>query len=124
MSHPNDLNWSISADGSRIAITSSDQLREQVRILALAHGTQQNVQLLHGWHIHSLSWARDGNALFAAAQSTNYMIVRIEADGKTHVLLERGKDHWLSSPVSSPDGRYLAFSQQTFENNVWLLENF
>ena len=26
-------------------------------------------------------------------------------------------------PVS-PDGRYLAFSQRTLENNVWLLENF
>jgi Tol biopolymer transport system component len=66
----------------------------------------------------------DGNALFAsAAQSTEYLIVRIELDGKTHVLLNRGRNQWLGSLVPSPDGRYLAFRQQTFENNVWLLEN-
>jgi Tol biopolymer transport system component len=52
------------------------------------------------------------------------MIVRIEGDGKTRVLLNQGRDHWLANPVASPDGRHFAFSQQTFENNVWLLEDF
>jgi hypothetical protein len=61
--------------------------------------------------------------LFAAAQSTNYLLVRIEADGKTRALLDKGREHWLFAPISSPDGRHLAFSQQTFENNVWLLEH-
>jgi Tol biopolymer transport system component len=124
MSQPNDLNWSVSADGSRIAITSGNQLKEQVRILDLANGTEHNLQLPQGWSIWSLSWAKDGKALFAAAQSTSYMIVRIDADGKTRVLLDQGREHWLYAPISSPDGRQLAFTQQTFENNVWLLENF
>jgi len=124
LGRPNDLNWSVSADGSRIAITSSDQLSGQVRILDLADGTEHNLQLSHRWYIWSLSWANDGKALFAAAQSTEYMIVRIEMDGKTRVLLEKGREHWLSATSSSPDGRHLAFSQQTFQNNVWLLENF
>ena len=124
LSHPNDLNWSVSADGSRIAITSSDQLKEQVRILDLTDGAEHNVKLPPGWYIWSLSWAKDGKALFAAAQSTNYMIVRIETDGKTRVLLDKGREHWLYGPISSPDGRHLAFTQQTFENNVLLLENF
>jgi eukaryotic-like serine/threonine-protein kinase len=124
MGHPNDLNWSVSADGSRIAITSSDQLKEQVRILDLGDGTEHNLQLPQGWYIWSLSWARDGKALFAAAQSTNYMIVRIDADGESRVLLDKGREHWLYAPISSPDGHHLTFTQQTFENNVWLLENF
>jgi eukaryotic-like serine/threonine-protein kinase len=124
MSHPNDLNWCVSADGSRIAITSSDQLKGQVRIVDLAKGTEHNLRLPQGWYIWSLSWANDGKALFAAAQSTTYMIVRIESDGKTRVLLDEGREHWLDAPVASPDGRHLAFAQKTFENNVWLLENF
>jgi Tol biopolymer transport system component len=124
MSHPNDLNWSISADGSRIAITSGDQLRGQVRILNLADGAEHNLQLPAGWYVWSLTWTPDGKALFAAVQSTNYLVVRIEADGKTRVLLDKGREHWLFAPISSPDGRHLAFSQQTFENNVWLFEHF
>jgi Tol biopolymer transport system component len=124
MPQPNDLNWSVSADGSRIAITSRDQLKAQVRILDLADGTEHNLQLPQGWFVWSLSWAKDGKALFAAVQSTNYMIVRIESDGKTRVLLDEGRDHWLYAPFSSPDGRHLAFTQLTFDTNVWLLENF
>jgi eukaryotic-like serine/threonine-protein kinase len=124
MARPNDVNWSLSADGSRIAITSNDQLKEQVCFLDLANGAQREIPLPRGWGIWSLSWTRDGKALFAAAQSTSYMIVRIEADGKTRVLLDRGREHWLAFPISSPDGRHLAFTQQTFEDNVWLLENF
>jgi hypothetical protein len=50
--------------------------------------------------------------------------VRIEADGKTRVLLDKGRDHWLNAPVSSPDGHHLAYALQTFEDNVWLLDNF
>jgi len=124
ISRPNNVHWSVSAEGSRIAITSGDQLKEQVRILDLAGGTEHNLQLPHGWYIWSLSWAKNGKALFAAVQSTNYMIVRIDSDGKTHVLLDKGREHWLDAPISSPDGRQLAFTQQTFENNVWVLENF
>jgi dipeptidyl aminopeptidase/acylaminoacyl peptidase len=124
MSHPNDLNWSVSADGSRIAITSSDQLKDQVRILDLANGAEHNVQLSAGWYIWSLSWAQDGKALFAAAQSTHCMIARIESDGKIRVLLDQGREHFLYAPISSQDGHHLTFTQQTFQNNVWLLENF
>jgi Tol biopolymer transport system component len=65
-----------------------------------------------------------GKALFAAAQTTRYMIVRIETDGKTRVLLDKGRENWLNAPISSPDGRHLAFTEQTFQANVWLLENF
>ena len=52
------------------------------------------------------------------------MIVRLELDGKTHVLLHGGRKQGLASPCPSPDGRYLAFLQQTYGSNYWLFENF
>jgi Tol biopolymer transport system component len=118
--------WSISPDGLRIAISGWDQLPEKVRVLDLRNGTERTLPLPHGWILWAHDWAADSNALFAAAQSksTGYMIVRIELDGKISVLLDRGRSQWLGSPCPSPDGRHLAFSQQTFENNAWLLENF
>jgi eukaryotic-like serine/threonine-protein kinase len=121
-----DLDWKISQEGFRIAVFGGDQPRGQIRILDLRNGTEHNLQLQHGWYIWSLRWAADGNSLFVAAQSksTGYFIVRIDLDGKPTVLLNRGRNQWLGFPCPSPDGRHLAFSQQTFETNAWLLENF
>ncbi|MGO9339443.1 MAG: LpqB family beta-propeller domain-containing protein [Terracidiphilus sp.] len=119
-----NVDWSILSDGSTIAISSQDQLREKIRVLYLQDGSERNIPLPHGWLIWNVNWSADGKALFAAVQTTGYFIARVELDGKTRVLLDRGRVHWLSYPRVSPDGRFLAFSQRTFESNAWLLENF
>jgi len=118
------VDWRVSSNGSRIAVASLDQLREQVRIIDFRNGTERNLQLPHGWLIWGLSWTSDGNALFATGLLKEYFIARIELDGKTRVLLNRGRNQWLGSLCASPDGRHLAFSQRAFASNAWLLENF
>jgi eukaryotic-like serine/threonine-protein kinase len=119
----NDVQWRISPDGSHIAIASSSQLREQIRILDLQNGTERNLSLPKGWDITTLSWAADGKALFASGFSSKALLARIDLDGKTHVLLEPASA-WVSGPISSPDARHLAYFQGTVDNNYWLLENF
>jgi len=114
----------VSPEGLRIALASRNELREQVRILDFRVGAERNLSLPHGWRIYELGWTADGTALFAAARSTGYFIGRIELDGRTSVLLDRGRNQWLGYPHPSRDGRYLAFTQQTWESNAWLLENF
>jgi serine/threonine protein kinase/Tol biopolymer transport system component len=119
------VKWRVSPEGLRIAVTSLDQLHEQVRIIDFRNGTERNLQLPHGWTIWSLGWTANGNALFTTGLSTTgYFIARIELDGKTQVLLNRGRSQWLGLLCPSPDGRHLVFSQGTFDSNVWLLENF
>jgi serine/threonine protein kinase/dipeptidyl aminopeptidase/acylaminoacyl peptidase len=122
LGEPKDLEWSISPDGSHIAIASEDQLREQIRILDLQNGTERNLSVPKGWIIESISWAADGNALFAGVSSSKFALARIDLDGHTHTLLER--DGWVGLPSSSPDGRHLTFFQKTSDDNLWLLENF
>jgi Tol biopolymer transport system component len=125
LGRPTNLSVSVSPSGSRIALCSWDQLRDQVRILDLATSTERDLAVPRGWYIWSLSWTAEGDALFAAVQSTTgYLIIRIGLEGEIVVLLDRGRNNWLGHPYSSPDGRRLAFTQMTWENNVWLLENF
>ncbi len=125
LASPTGLDWKVSPEGSRIALSSQEQLPGQVRILDLANGGERIAGLPHGWGIWDLSWTANGDALFAAAWSTaGYFIARIELDGKTQVLLSRSRNQWLGSLCPSPDGRYLAFAQQTWDSNAWLLENF
>jgi serine/threonine protein kinase/Tol biopolymer transport system component len=116
--------FAISPDGAGIAVVIGDRPLTQVHILNLRNGTERSFGLPEGLRIWSINWTADGSALFAAAQSSEYVIARIELDGKTRVLLNRGRDQWLGYASPSPDGRHLAFTEQTFESNSWLLENF
>jgi hypothetical protein len=120
---PADAPFGISPDATHIAVAVGNRLSGQVHILDSRNNTEQTIPLPSAWQIHYVVWAADGNALFAAVHSTNYLLARIELDGKTHVLLDRGRNRFLDDPLPSPDGRQLAFAQQTFEANFWLLEN-
>jgi hypothetical protein len=54
---------------------------------------------------------------------SKHLIIRVDLDGKTDVLLDR-KGIWVGSLTLPPDGRHLAYSQATSDENVWLLDLF
>jgi len=110
--------WSISRDGNRIALA----VVKGVRLIDL-HGGAESELAMSGL-IWSLCWAPDGKTLYAALQAGDYQLVRIGLDGKTTVLLNRGRNQFLGNAIISPNGRYLAFSQQSYDTNAWLLQNF
>jgi hypothetical protein len=122
-------NWSISPAGSRIAVVNVNPQGKQISILELGDGAQRGpgereIPLPAEWRVFSFGWARQGNGFFATVAAPDYQIVRIGLDGKTSVLLDRARDAWLGDVAASADGLHLAFNQQTFEANVWLLEKF
>ncbi len=122
---PKSLGWAISPDASRIAIESSDQLKGQIRIIDLQKGTESNLSLPKGWlRVWSLGWTPDNKALVASGCADECSLARIGLDGKSSVLLHGGRNQNFYNPVSSPDGHNLAFAQQVWNSNVWLLENF
>jgi WD40 repeat protein len=121
---PSAMLWNLSPDGSSIALVTSDQLRGKIRILDLAKNTEHDISLPATWSIWMLSWTADGKALLLSAQSRDYFLARLEFDGKSSTLLNRGRAQWIGPNCPSPDGRRLAFSLQTFADNAWLLENF
>lgn len=118
------LNWRLSPDGSSIAICSQDQFPGRIVILHIPGGASQAIPLPAGWNLWNVDWAGDSSSLFVAAQTTTYFVAHIGLDGKAQVLFDGGRNHYLGYPSVSPDGRRLAFSQQTFETNAWLLQNF
>ena len=121
LGNPDDLSFALSPDGTRIAITSLDQLSKKVRVLDLANHAERDLSL--AYRATGLVWTSDGKAFLALAHQESVRLARIELDGTIHVLQDYGR-HSLSNLVPSPDGHYLAFSQRTLENNVWLIENF
>jgi hypothetical protein len=44
--------------------------------------------------------------------------------GRVQLLLNKAHIQWMHEPLVSPEGKHLAFQVETYESNVWLLENF
>jgi Tol biopolymer transport system component len=117
------LNWKISRDGSRIAISSTDRLPGKIRVIDLIRKQEHDIALPEGIAVSELTWTADDKALLALATEAHQgVIVKIELNGKFSTLTNLAT-HELSGIIPSPDGHHLAFSQRTLENNVWLVAN-
>src|ERR1700722_1265072 len=121
---PTILAWSISPSGSQIAMASQDTLKEQIRVVDLHGGGEKNIPLPKGCRLWSIGWTSDGAAILVTLYSTEPALARVDLDGKTTILIRGGQSQFFYQPIASPDGRYLAYSEQGWSANVWLLENF
>jgi serine/threonine protein kinase len=117
------MSWALSPDAKRIAVTGNHELDDKVRVIDLQTGKQSELPI-PSFILGGLSWSPDGNALYGASQGIGYHfdLLRLDMSGKSQILFNR--DNFLISPVVSPDGRFLAFGQQSAEGNLYLLENF
>ena len=87
------------------------------------------------WPIHhskaeaatSVEWTTDPAQLLAILQSeASFKVVFLGANGDvTTTLYEVPREHgWLTAPMVSPDGRFLAFTQRSYISDLVWLENF
>jgi Tol biopolymer transport system component len=122
---PHDLNWSLSPDGSQLALTSLGSV-PGVTFMTVKDKTKREVALTEWASLRGVDWAADGKDVMLAAMAQNgtYGILSVTPNGDRRLLLEGGRSdrYWWALP--SPDGRYAAVEGPTGENNVWMIENF
>jgi len=121
--------WNVSPDGAHLALVKAGQERYKARIelLGLRDGAWRELLVDPRWGtLQSVAWARDGNSLFASfwGPPDSYNLLHITFDGRTTALLPDGRRQSMTSLLSSPNGKYLAFQAHTIDSNVWMLENF
>jgi eukaryotic-like serine/threonine-protein kinase len=115
--------WDVSPDGSQIAVVSS--IGSYIRTIDLTTAQTRDIKVPNDWLLQSVGWAADGKAFFVTNWTpAGFALGHVDLAGQSHVLLNKGIEQWMNSPIASPDGRYLAFTAQTWDSNVWLLENF
>jgi len=120
-----DLDWDVSPNAARVALSSPSMFPGQIRLLDLRTGNDSTIQLPKDWHVAAVNWTPSGDALFLNGESnSSYFEARLDLNGKSHILLERPKIEYLGPLISSPDGRHVAFYQHFYEANAWVLENF
>ncbi len=118
--------WSLSPEGTRIAIADWGRESTSIRILRLDDGKITAWPLSKPQLIDDVAWEGDGKRFFAITDLESSVALEfIESDGRLTPLYEVPADRGtLAYPIASPDGRFLAFSQRTFISDLVLLENF
>jgi len=112
------FSWDVSPDGKQLAVADS----RNNRLLTLLDGVWRELPLKARWGaFQTIAWAPDGKGFFVT--SSTFYLLHVTTAGKVDVLLHNDRTQWLSEPVPSPDGKYLAFQAQTFDFNAWMIEN-
>jgi eukaryotic-like serine/threonine-protein kinase len=124
------VNWTVSPDGSRIAMTGTDP-QGGIEIRSLTGQIQATIEV-KGWaNPLSIDWAADGKSLFVSntgliespASGIGATLLRVDLEGHVKPLWETrgGRYAWA---IASPDGKYLAIRAPATERNAWMIENF
>jgi eukaryotic-like serine/threonine-protein kinase len=118
------FNWGLSPDGSTLAAVDA-RYGARIKLLSLRDRTWRDLPVqTNDTRVYSIAWAADSKSFYICSQSgDSYNLQHVSPDGKTHQLL-RTRLRGVTSPVASPDGKYLAFQIQEYDNNVWMIENF
>jgi serine/threonine protein kinase/Tol biopolymer transport system component len=130
--------WDVSPDGSRVAVVSAHKYGARIEVLTLASGAWHDIAAEPAERSAAaareketkfcqVAWAADGKGFFVTAKMGDaFNLLHVTSDGKVQPLLasEAFQDQFMDSPLPSPDGKYLAFTVQTWDGNVWMMDNF
>jgi DNA-binding winged helix-turn-helix (wHTH) protein/Tol biopolymer transport system component len=119
------FNWSLSPDGTMLAIAKGKWGNDEPRIRLLSlDGAQERSLTIHGWPgIMALDWAADSKSLWATTPGDKEnSLLRIDLQGNAR-LVWRPKNVTVNWAIPSRDGKHLALHVHSSSANVWMLEH-
>jgi Tol biopolymer transport system component/DNA-binding winged helix-turn-helix (wHTH) protein len=120
-------NWTLSSDGSTLALSKKHRTQEQaaIRLLPVAGGTESTITLQPWFGIAYIDWAADDRSLWVRASSPagTQTLLNVDLHGKVKPVLQESEMD-LGWAIPSPDGRHVAIWEASDSSNAWLLENF
>ena len=116
-------NWSLSPDGSRLAIFLD---RHGVRFVSPSTRVDRDV-VIQDWPLTNGDWAADSKRVFMPSVTPRGtpVIIAVNEAGSAEVIFE-GQSHtdfaWM---IQSPDSRHVILEMPSpGDNNAWMVENF
>jgi serine/threonine protein kinase/Tol biopolymer transport system component len=116
--------WDLSPDGTSIAYLPLADSIAAIRTIPTRGRGPKAVRLDHPYGLQSVTWAADGRRWYVigVGEQSDWYVLRVDPSGRTVKVTPR--QLWMYGTAPSPDGRRLAYTSNTIEGNVWLLEGF
>jgi hypothetical protein len=121
------FNWTLSSDGSMLALAPwrQGQVPGEIQIFSIGTGKQRTLTL-NGWaRIASIDWAADSRSIWVSAcdPSGTRTLLKVDLHGKAIPMLQ-DTQRSMGWAIPSPDGRRVAIWQASGSSNVWSLQGF
>jgi DNA-binding winged helix-turn-helix (wHTH) protein/Tol biopolymer transport system component len=119
-------NWSLSPDGTTLAIARerASNAVVKIRLVPMNGGVEKWLTLPTLSDLSTLDWAADSKSLWAAsAEEEGNALLNLDLEGHKRELW-RPQTLTVGWAIPSRDGRSLALQVSSASANAWLLENF
>jgi eukaryotic-like serine/threonine-protein kinase len=122
---PNGWNWSLSPDGTTVAMTEGGGTNRQIHLISLTGQAARTVTVKDWDNLVSLDWAADGKGFFISSNPNGHFstLLYVDLAGNAHSLWQVKNDQ-ATYGIPSHNGKYLAICAPTTECNAWMMENF
>jgi Tol biopolymer transport system component/DNA-binding winged helix-turn-helix (wHTH) protein len=117
-------NWSLSPDGTTLAIAKGKWGDDEPRIRLISlNGAPERSLTIRGWPgVASLDWASDSKSLWAPTSGEKEnVLLRIDLQGNARPVW-RPKNLTVGWAIPARDGKYLALHVRSSSANAWMLE--
>jgi eukaryotic-like serine/threonine-protein kinase len=117
------LVWSLSPDGSTIAMFSQSQDSiPRIRLLSTSNAPSRDIRLDRPVGIQDIAYGADGHSWLIVEAGEQWGLLHVDARGRTTPLIP--PQMWMYSAAASPDGKRVAYTSNTVLGNIWMLEDF
>ena len=116
--------WGLSPDGSTIAMIDPQDSIPRILTLQLHGGARREMKVDRKMEIAHVSWAANGRGWIVVGleKGAGWQLLSVDFKGRSRALIR--PQQWMYSAAASPDGRWIAFTSNTVDGNIWLLEDF
>lgn len=117
-------NWSLSPDGSQRALIPLGIEEGTIQLRPTGSGKTRTLVIKGCNELTNIDWSADGKSLLVGWHDAGKesALLKVTPDGKVLVLAR--SNYYVGYAIPSPDGRFLATSEDTPTKNVWEIENF
>jgi Tol biopolymer transport system component len=120
-------NWSLSPDGSTVAMADwrRGPAPSEILLLSLRGRAPRKLAVTDCAGISHIDWAADGRSLWVSAllPSGEQALLSVDLQGRATPVLQ-SLQRELGWAIPSPDGRRIAFWEAGGSSNAWLLRDF
>jgi eukaryotic-like serine/threonine-protein kinase len=118
-------NWSLSPDGTWIALNTFSADNNRIRLMSLSGQPTREITVKDWNSFTSIDWAADEKGFFISSNPTGRLSTLLYVDlmGNAHSLwqVKNVQGAWA---IPSHNGKYVAIPAPTVGSNTWMVDNF